>query len=89
VLSPDEIERLLAEHRFYLETEYHRGHRANFSSADLVGRDFSGLIYAESRWTAPYSEELISAERICKGQILLERYCRRRASTERIYRERD
>src|SRR6202040_866359 len=43
VLSPDEIERLLAEHRLYLETEYHRGHRANFASADLTGRDFSGL----------------------------------------------
>src|SRR6476620_7167888 len=43
VLSPDEIERILAEHRLYLETEYHQGHRANFSSADLTGRDFSGL----------------------------------------------
>ena len=43
VLSPDEIERMLAEHRLYLETEYHQGHRANFSSADLTGRDFSGL----------------------------------------------
>src|ERR1700726_1510409 len=43
VLSPDEIERMLAEHRLYLETEYHEGHRANFSSADLAGRDFSGL----------------------------------------------
>src|SRR5207302_6924107 len=42
-LSPDEIERMLAEHRLYLETEYHEGHRANFSSADLTGRDFSGL----------------------------------------------
>ena len=43
VLSPDEIERMLAEHRLYLETEYHRGHRANFASADLAGRDFSGI----------------------------------------------
>ena len=43
VLSPDEIERLLAEHRLYLETEYHQRHRANFASADLAGRDFSGL----------------------------------------------
>ena len=43
VLSPDEIERLLAEHRLYLESEYHEGHRANFASADLTGRDFSGL----------------------------------------------
>src|ERR1700738_1269353 len=43
VLSPDEIERMLSEHRLYLETEYHEGHRANFSSADLAGRDFSGL----------------------------------------------
>src|SRR3982074_470552 len=43
VLSPDEIERLLAEHRLYLATECHEGHRANFASADLTGRDFSGL----------------------------------------------
>ena len=43
VLSPGEIERLLVEHRLYLETEYHQGHRANFASADLTGRDFSGL----------------------------------------------
>jgi uncharacterized protein YjbI with pentapeptide repeats len=43
VLSPDEIERMLAEHRLYLETEYHQGHRANFSSADLTALDFSGL----------------------------------------------
>ena len=25
VLSPDEIERMLAEHQLYLETEYHEG----------------------------------------------------------------
>src|SRR5438309_5287780 len=43
MLSPDEIEQMLAEHRLYLETEYHQGHRANFASADLTGRDFSGL----------------------------------------------
>ena len=43
LLSPGEIERMLAEHRLYLETEYHQGHRANFASADLAGRDFSGL----------------------------------------------
>src|SRR5258708_8978012 len=43
VLSPGEIERLLAEHRLYLETEYHEGHRANFASAELTGGGFSGL----------------------------------------------
>src|SRR5437764_13075942 len=43
VLSPDEVEQMLASHRLYLETEYHEGHRANFSSANLTGRDFSGL----------------------------------------------
>src|SRR6201989_1782353 len=43
VLSPDEIEQMLASHRLYLETEYHVGHRANFSSADLTGRNLSGL----------------------------------------------
>jgi Pentapeptide repeats (8 copies) len=43
MLSRDEIERMLGEHRLYLETEYHEGHRANFASADLSGQDFSGL----------------------------------------------
>ena len=43
VLSPDEIEQMLADHRLYQETEYRQGHRANFSSTDLTGRDFSGL----------------------------------------------
>ena len=43
VLSPDEVEQMLASHRLYLETEYHEGHRANFLSADLTGRGFSGL----------------------------------------------
>jgi uncharacterized protein YjbI with pentapeptide repeats len=43
VLSRNEIEQMLASHRLYLETEYHEGHRANFASADLTGRDFSGL----------------------------------------------
>jgi hypothetical protein len=43
VLSPEEIERMQAEHRLYLGTEYHQGHRANFSSTDQMERDFSGL----------------------------------------------
>src|ERR1700724_1473096 len=43
MLPRDEIEQMLAAHRLYLETEYHQGHRANFASADLSGRDFSGL----------------------------------------------
>jgi hypothetical protein len=43
VLSPNEIEQILASHRLYLKTEYHEGHRANFSSADLTRRNFSGL----------------------------------------------
>jgi uncharacterized protein YjbI with pentapeptide repeats len=43
VLSLDLIEQMLAEHQLYLETEYHQGHRANFASADLTGRDFSSL----------------------------------------------
>ena len=43
VLSPDEIEQMLASHRRYLDTEYHEGHRANFTSVDLTWRDFSGL----------------------------------------------
>ena len=43
VLSLDLIEQMLAEHQLYLKTEYHQGHRANFASADLTGRDFSSL----------------------------------------------
>jgi hypothetical protein len=43
VLSPDEIERMLAEHRLYLEREHHQGHRAHLSSTHLTGRDFSRL----------------------------------------------
>src|ERR1700739_3404821 len=43
VLSPDEIEQMLAPHELYLKTKYHEGHRAHFSSADLTGRDFAGL----------------------------------------------
>ena len=43
MLSRDEIEQMLEEHRRYLKTEYHQGHRANFASADLSGQDFSGL----------------------------------------------
>jgi hypothetical protein len=43
VLSADEIEQILASHRLYLKTGYREGHRANFSSADLTGRDFSRL----------------------------------------------
>ena len=43
VLSGDEIEQMLASHRLYLKTEYHEGHRADFSSSDLTGLDFAGL----------------------------------------------
>src|SRR5438132_6022961 len=43
LISRDEIEQMLAAHRLYLESEYHKGHRADFASADLSGRDFSGL----------------------------------------------
>ena len=69
VLSLDLIEQMLAEHQLYLKTEYHQGHRANFASADLTGRDFSGLICVGSRWTAPCSRAQISQEPICKGQL--------------------
>jgi hypothetical protein len=34
---------MLASHRRYLDPEYHEGHRTNFASVDLSGRDFSGL----------------------------------------------
>ena len=44
VISPDEIERMLAEHRLYLETEYHQSRRAHLSSTDLTARIFAGSI---------------------------------------------
>ena len=84
VLSPDEIERVLAEHRLYLETEYHQGHRANFASADLAGRDFSGLNLRGIKM-GPCSEGLISPEPISKARISSAPLQSRRASTVRIY----
>ena len=43
VLAAEEIARMLTSHRLYRETEYHEGHRADFSSVDLTGGDFFGL----------------------------------------------
>jgi hypothetical protein len=43
VLSAGEIEQKLASHQLYLKTEYHEGHRADCSSADLTRFDFAGL----------------------------------------------
>ena len=43
VLSAGEIKQKLASHQLYLKTEYHEGHRADFSSADLTRFDFAGL----------------------------------------------
>src|SRR5438309_11167788 len=40
-LPCDEIERLLAAHRLYVETERRQGRRADLASADLSGMDFS------------------------------------------------
>ena len=85
VLSPGEIERMLAEHRLYLETEYHQGHRANFSSADLAGRDFSGLNLRGIKMDRAYSEGLISAEPNYKPRTSSARLQSRRASIEQIY----
>src|SRR5215472_4898910 len=42
-LSPGEVEQRLAAHRLYLQTDRRQGRRANFSSTDLSGLDFSGL----------------------------------------------
>ena len=68
VLSPDEIERMMATHRLYLETEYHQGHRANFTSADLAGRDFSGLNLRGIKIDRACSAGLISLELISKAR---------------------
>ena len=43
VLSAGEIEQKLASHQLYVKTEYHEGHRADCSSADLTRFDFAGL----------------------------------------------
>src|SRR5215472_17387137 len=43
VLSDDAIEHVLASHQLFLKTEYHEGHRADFSSADLTRRHFAVL----------------------------------------------
>ena len=71
VLSPDEIERMLAEHRLYLETEYHEGHRANFSSADLTGRDFSGLNLRGIKSDALFAEPTQNLLKYRKRHIFL------------------
>jgi hypothetical protein len=42
-LPPDEIEQMLASHQLYLDTEYHEGHRANFSSTDRGNQAMSCL----------------------------------------------
>src|SRR5437762_12861247 len=42
-LPCDEIERLLAAHRLYVETGRRQGRRADFGSADLSGVHFAGL----------------------------------------------
>jgi Pentapeptide repeats (8 copies) len=89
VLSPDEIEQMLAQHRLYLETEYHQGHRANFSSADLAGRDFSGLNLRGIKMDravlkgADFSEAHLQSANLI-GAILQGA----RASIERIYQGR-
>ena len=41
LLSADEIEQLLTSQQLFLNAEYRDGHRVDFSSADLAGRDFA------------------------------------------------
>src|ERR1700739_1340053 len=43
VLPRDEIDRILADHRLYLETERRQGRRADFTVVDLSGRVFAGV----------------------------------------------
>src|SRR5258705_590301 len=88
LLPPDEVERMLAEHRLYLETESHEGHRANFSSADLAGRDFSGLNLRGIKMDRAVLRGLISPELISKPRTSSAPLQSRRASTVRIYRGR-
>ena len=71
MLSPDEIEQMLASHRRYLDTEYHEGHRANFSSVDLTGRDFAGLSLRGIKRTMRCSEGLIFTGADLRGANLI------------------
>src|SRR5258708_17724248 len=52
VLSRDQIGRILAAHRLYVETERRQGRRADFGSTDLSELNFSGLNLrrAENEW---------------------------------------
>ena len=85
VLSPDEIEQMLASHRLYLETEYHEGHRANFSSADLTRRDFSGLNLRGIKMDRAVLRGADFTGAYLQSANLIGAICRKRASTARIY----
>ena len=55
VLSPDEIERMLAEHRLYLETEYHQGPPRRSDPAPMSRATRSapvGRISRKAAWTS-------------------------------------
>ena len=69
VLSAEEIAQMLASHRLYRETEYHEGHRADFSSVDLTGRDFSELDLRGAKMNRACSAALTSPEPICEAPI--------------------
>ena len=43
VLPRDEIDRILADHLLYLETERRQGRRADFTVVDLSGMAFAGV----------------------------------------------
>jgi Pentapeptide repeats (8 copies) len=68
VLSPDEIERMLAEHRLYLETEYHRG--TDFTGAHLQRANFVGAILQEACFDrADLSRARLSGADLVFGQF--------------------
>ena len=84
VLSAGKIEQKLASHQLYLKTEYHEGHRADFSSADLTGFDFAGLNLRGIKMDRALlrGANFIGAD--LRGANLIARPCSRRASTDRI-----
>ena len=76
---------MLAEHWLYLETEYHQGYRANFSSADLAGRDFSGLNLRGIKMDRAVLRGADFTGAHLQGANLVGTIAGRRASSVRIY----
>jgi Pentapeptide repeats (8 copies) len=68
-LSLDEIERMLADHRLYLETEYHQA-TARISHQPIWPGEISrALICVGSRWTAPCDAAVLIGTDLRKANL--------------------